>query len=117
MAFNQTCPKCNRPKYQNGTGIGSAYPTCVCDNVTKETPMEETKVICNQCKNCAVENTAILGCADDNCKCHTVVSNKIVKTLQEDFALYAVLRRTIQENLLLIMVIIFTTQIRHGRKI
>lgn len=29
------------------------------------------KEVCNQCKNCAVENTAVLGCADDNCKCHT----------------------------------------------
>lgn len=30
----------------------------------------EKKVNCHQCKNCAVENTAVLACADDDCKCH-----------------------------------------------
>jgi len=29
------------------------------------------KIICNQCKNCAVENTTVLDCSDDNCRCHT----------------------------------------------
>jgi hypothetical protein len=26
---------------------------------------------CNQCKRCRVENTAVLGCADEDCRCHT----------------------------------------------
>jgi hypothetical protein len=29
------------------------------------------KEICNQCNKCGVENTAVLGCADKDCKCHT----------------------------------------------
>lgn len=28
------------------------------------------KNVCNQCSNCAVEYTAVLDCADNDCKCH-----------------------------------------------
>jgi len=27
-------------------------------------------MVCYQCKHCVVENTAILDCADKNCRCH-----------------------------------------------
>jgi hypothetical protein len=27
--------------------------------------------MCHQCEECKVENTAVLDCADSNCKCHT----------------------------------------------
>lgn len=30
--------------------------------------------VCNQCSRCAVENTAVLGCVDDDCHCHQTVS-------------------------------------------
>lgn len=33
---------------------------------------KKKKVVCNQCKSCAVENTAVLDCADKDCKCHKV---------------------------------------------
>ena len=31
---------------------------------------KKEKYMCNQCSRCAVENTAVLGCADDDCPCH-----------------------------------------------
>ena len=31
---------------------------------------KKEKYVCNQCSRCAVENTAVLGCVDDDCPCH-----------------------------------------------
>jgi hypothetical protein len=37
--------------------------------------------MCNQCQSCAVENTTVLGCADDKCPCHTSTQTVIASDL------------------------------------
>lgn len=29
------------------------------------------KKVCHQCQKCKVENTVVLGCADEDCSCHS----------------------------------------------
>jgi len=50
---------------------------------------KKEKYMCNQCSRCAVENTAVLGCADDDCHCHQTesidldeIDNKITDLIQ-----------------------------------
>lgn len=50
---------------------------------------KKEKYVCNQCSRCAVENTAVLGCVDDDCPCHSqkvrvIISNAITTAVAKD---------------------------------
>lgn len=45
---------------------------------------KKEKYVCNQCSRCAVENTAVLGCVDDDCPCHSQSESTV--TFYEDLS-------------------------------
>ena len=40
--------------------------------IAEEKEALATERMCNQCRDCCVENTSVLDCADDDCYCHTL---------------------------------------------
>ena len=41
----------------------------------------EKESMCNQCRDCLVENTTVLDCADEDCDCHTGKIHRITSTI------------------------------------